>query len=541
MMRTTLIALFLAGSLASAGDTEAEKQYRDAWWRESSESDLPKALAAYRRAAAADGPAEVRAKALLKVAECLKRLDKAQEAMQVLDRLRKQHPTQRQVLAKADRLSKEWTAIDLRGSYSEWYRRYLFSPAFQQRVVDRVLVMSSDNDAAEWLLSLGEAAIPALREALKSKHAELVGDARDLLVLLGDLPPAKLMLDNQDWTRDSDVWSAILSASAESRAHVAQEITSPEPVARLLKAAATSPAALIKAMAGDAGARIATNDEKAAGAIIEALFYTRDTAVHQGIADLGVHPKSPVSLRPIAAEHLLEFGWIGGTANDWLEWARDCDKFDDRQAAFHRVGRTLRPGDEEVIDSVFDDLLEIGKIRRDLQFSLAGAFADGLQNNGMSQQLSWSPERLLTYFRVCLNPEEDDSTSKFIGALRSDRSRGTNVAQALLLEPEKFEFTEDDGFGQLWNVFSFNVDDPDEAMAQARWNRWIMRGIQRGWSTWTEERRLAVVRLAYHGLVGHASHQRALGELMTKMSEGQELSEKLAPAIKKLRERSDDC
>jgi len=159
----------------------------------------------------------------------------------------------------------------------------------------------------------------------------------------------------------------------------------------------------------------------------------------------------------------------------------------------------------------------------------------------MSLQLSWSPERLLTYLRVCLNPEDDDSTSEFIAALRSDRSRGTNVAQALLLEPEEFDFTDDDGFGQLWEVYAFNVDDPDEAMAQARWNRWIRYGIQRGWPTWTEERRLAVIKLAHYGLVGDPSHQRALGELLTKMSEGQELSEELAAAIKKLRERSDDC
>ncbi len=541
MMRTTLIALFLAASLAGAGDSEAEKQFRDAWWRESSESDLPKALAAYRRAAAADGPAEVRAKALLKVAECLKRLDKAQEAMQVLDRLRKEHPGQKEVLDKADRLVKEWTAIDLRTSYSDWYRRYLFSPEFQQDVVDRVLGLPNDEDAEAYLLSLGEAAIPALREAIKSKNAELVSSAMNLLLLLGDLPSAKLLLDDHEWAIHTNSWRAILDASADSRERVAREIDNPAPMAVLLQAAATSPAALLKALGEDAGARLAVENGEAAKALIEALYATRSPAVHRSLADLGVHPKSPAGVRELAAAGLVRNGWIGGTAEDWLEWARDCDVFDYRMAAYAAIGRTLRPGAEEVIDSVFGDLRDVGKIRRDLQTELSAAFAGGLRRNGLSLQLSWSPDRVLEYIRVCLNADDEDTTTEFIRWLRSDRSRGGNVANALLLEPEKFKFDDPAEAALPWYVYYFDLDDPDQALAQARWTRSMQRAILRNWETWDDVRKSAVLKLCSYGMIGYPAQQRALGKALIELTKGKELSAKLAGQIEALAERSDDC
>ena len=540
MMRTTLLSLFLAASLAAAGDSEAEKQYRDAWWRESSESDLPKALAAYRRAAVADGPAEVRAKAMLKVAECLKRLDQPSEAMQVLDKLRQEHPGQKEVLAKAERLVKEWTAIDLRKSYSEWYRRYLFSPEFQQDVVQRVLGLPDDEDAEAYLLSLGDAAVPALREAVKSKNADLVSSAMNLLLLLGDLPSAKLLLDDHEWSTRTDSWRAILDASAESRERIVREIDNPAPLAVLLKAAATSPAALLKALGEDAGARLAVENNEAAKAIIEALYATRSPAVHRSLADLGVHPKSPAGVRELAAAGLARSGWIGGTASDWLEWARDCDVFELRKAAYTGIGLRLRPGSEEVIDAVLDDLRDVGRIRRDLQTELSAAFATGLRRNGLSLQLSWSPERVLEYIRVCLNPDDEDSTTEFIRWLRSDRSRGGNVANALLLEPEKFKFDGPAELGLPWYVFYFDVDDPDQALAQARWARSMQRAILRNWETWNDVRKGAVLKLCSYGMIGHPPQQRALGKALIELTRGKEIPAKLAAQIKALAEREDD-
>ena len=85
------------------------------------------------------------------------------------------------------------------------------------------------------------------------------------------LPSAKLLLDDHDWAIDTKSWRAILDASADSRQRVAQAIDNPAPMAVLLKAAATSPAALLKALGGDAGARLAVENDEAANAIIEAL------------------------------------------------------------------------------------------------------------------------------------------------------------------------------------------------------------------------------------------------------------------------------
>ncbi|MFY7950840.1 MAG: hypothetical protein ACOVRP_16620, partial [Gemmatimonas sp.] len=59
----------------------AEAAYRDAWWEESGRGDLASALKGYLAAAAADGPAGVRAKALLAAGSAQQRLGKAESAI----------------------------------------------------------------------------------------------------------------------------------------------------------------------------------------------------------------------------------------------------------------------------------------------------------------------------------------------------------------------------------------------------------------------------------------------------------------------------
>jgi len=526
--------------LAAAGDTEAEKLYRDAWWRESSKADYKNALDVYRKAVAAAGPATVRAKALLKVADLLKRLGRTEEAMVVLEDLRKKFPNEREVLATADIRAKEWTAIDLRQSYSEWYRRYLFSPEFQQRVVDEVLTLADGDTAMSWLLSIGDAAVPALQEAVKSKNDELVDRAIPLLLRLDAIPPAAVLLERMEWAGEDYAWLAILRADAATGQRLRDESKGATTLAQLIKAAATSPAVLLQVLAGDTGGRAAIEMEEAVAAILSALHATGDATIHAGIADLAVHPKSPAALRPLAAAQMLQSGWLGASAADWLEFARDADKFEWRRTALVWAGRTLQPDDGQSIDAILDDIADVGTVKEDLRGQLAVDFSKGLILNGRSLQLAWSPERLQRFFEVCLHAHYEEENIKFLQSLRSNRTRGSNVLEAFLLDPTKFAPDENDEMGLLWSIFDFEGDDPDDAFAAARWTRWAQRAYLRKWAGWNDKQRIAALDMAYVGLVGRGRAQRELAEAIDELNDG-EVSDGVASSLKRLREREDDC
>ncbi|MHC4956064.1 MAG: tetratricopeptide repeat protein [Planctomycetota bacterium] len=541
MMRTTALTILLAAATAFAGDSEAEKQYRDAWWRESSQADINKALEAYLRAAAADGPEAVRAKALLKAADCYKRLGKPEEALRTLEELRSKFPAQKEVLATAAQRAKEWTAIDLRKSYSDWYRRYLFSPEFQQQVVDKVLNLPMDGDAANWLLSLGDAAVPALQEAVKSKNEELVASAMDLLLKLEAIPPARVLLDNPSWAEKEFAWQAILRAPDAARLTLRGEIDNPATVAVLLKASATSTGALIQAMAGDAGGKVAVEKPKVASAILGALHNTRDPKIHAALADLGVHPKSPAPLRPIAAGLIARGGWIGASATDWLEWSRDAEHWDMRTVGVEQAGSSLGLEDGEAIDAILGDIEDVGKVRDELRGQLGDAFAKGLLKNGRVLQLSWSPERLQRYLKVGLHYDYDDAPIDFLRKLRSNRTRGSNVVEAILLDPVRFAPAEDGELGMFEYVILFEHNQPDEAFAAARWAGWAKRVFLRKWESWDDKQKIAALDLALRGLAGGAKHQRELGKALTEMIKGKQVTDGARERIKELSEREDDC
>src|SRR5262245_39254558 len=74
---------------APKDDSAASKAYRDAWWAETGGGNLTQALEQYAKAADAEGPANVRARALYRRAVVLQRIGKTEDAVRALERLAK--------------------------------------------------------------------------------------------------------------------------------------------------------------------------------------------------------------------------------------------------------------------------------------------------------------------------------------------------------------------------------------------------------------------------------------------------------------------
>ena len=87
----------------------------------------------------AEGPASLKARALYKKAVVLQRIGRTEEAIRTLERLAKEYPGEAAPQADARARLAEWTAVDLKTSFAEWYQRYQYSPEFQAKIVDLVL------------------------------------------------------------------------------------------------------------------------------------------------------------------------------------------------------------------------------------------------------------------------------------------------------------------------------------------------------------------------------------------------------------------
>ena len=82
----------------------AELQLRDAWWAESGANDLSAALRGYLAAVAAEGPATVRARALLWAGRLQQRLGQSEQALASFERFLAQDAPAQDVRTVADRL-----------------------------------------------------------------------------------------------------------------------------------------------------------------------------------------------------------------------------------------------------------------------------------------------------------------------------------------------------------------------------------------------------------------------------------------------------
>ncbi len=214
--------------------TAAGKAYREAWWAETAGGNLTQAVELYGKAVDAEGPASVKARALYRKAVVLQRIGKTEEAIRTLERLAKDHPGEAGIQTDARARLAEWTAVDLKTSFAEWYQRYQYSPEFQAKIVDLVLKLGSSDpgangSASNEILTIGAPAIPALRQHVASPNASLRNRVVVALLQLGDVPPLESLRVTAQWRNDAACWEGLRSASAEERARLRSEAKADEP------------------------------------------------------------------------------------------------------------------------------------------------------------------------------------------------------------------------------------------------------------------------------------------------------------------------
>jgi len=229
LIALVLISLLLLAAPLRADDGEAVPEdsaaarlFRDAWWAETGAGALDKALVGYRKAAAAQGSDEIHARARYREALVLQRMGRTEDAVHALERLTKAYPGNEALLAKAKQRLDAWQPEDLRANFSDWYRRYRYGAAFQGKIVDLILKLGSldgnvSGAASQELLTIGEPALPALRENVTSPNARLRSAAVGLLIDMGVLPTPAALMGAVGWERMRGFWKLLLAAPEETK------------------------------------------------------------------------------------------------------------------------------------------------------------------------------------------------------------------------------------------------------------------------------------------------------------------------------------
>lgn len=214
---------------AADDQSPAGKAYREAWWAETSGGNLTQALELYAKVLEAEGASALKARALFRRALVLQRIGKTEEAIRALERLAKDFPGEAALQAEARARLSEWTAVDLKTSFEEWFRRYRFSPEFQAKIVDLVLKLGASDlgvSAAAYgeVLTIGEPALPALRQHLGSANSQLHDRVVSALLALKEVPSADALRRAATWRNDWNAWRVLTGAPPEVRARLKAEL-----------------------------------------------------------------------------------------------------------------------------------------------------------------------------------------------------------------------------------------------------------------------------------------------------------------------------
>jgi tetratricopeptide (TPR) repeat protein len=320
-------------------ESAASKAYRDAWWAETGGGNLNQALELYAKAIDAEGPASVKARALYRRAVVLQRIGKTEEALRALERLSKDFPGEAQLNTDARARLAEWTAVDLRSSFADWFKRYQYSPEFQAKVIDLVLRLGvpdeheADKTHRE-LLTIGEAAIPALKEHVRSKNTALQARALKTLLLLGVVPDELVEVAGWEgnWTNEAWAWVPILKLPAERATLLRARVKEEQYPGPALKAALGGPEKAI------AWLQTPGQGEQARGAMFSALttVLPKDSPLGDALADLAVAPGQAPAFRSSVAWWARQSG--RATAARVRAWAEYEDR-ELRQTAWWDVSQ----------------------------------------------------------------------------------------------------------------------------------------------------------------------------------------------------------
>ncbi len=371
-------------------DTAAGKAFREAWWAETGSGALDKALEGYRKAVDAEGSKAVKAKALYRMGIVLQRMGRTDEALQALGRLAKEFPQQTALHAKAQARLDEWTAVDLKTSFPEWYRRYQYSPEFQAKIVDLVLKLgdrtnNTAQSAKQELLTIGEPAVAALQAHSTSANVSIRRHVQEVLIDLGHMPPAASLLKNPGWQNRREFWVLVRGADAKDRAML-ETLVAEQPdhwAAKMITAGLAGREGVVKHMRTKNAGSVTVEamleawlgDDPDAAFFAELRAMVRDEAVND-------HARAALAKRLLASYPVVDGEDpqpFGVTPDDVIAWATS-DARGVRSVAWAAM-RLAATKDPRAVDAVAQYILDLRNILSDIK-STSGALFGLLRMQG---------------------------------------------------------------------------------------------------------------------------------------------------------------
>lgn len=495
---------------ANGATSAAEQQFRDAWWAESGRNDVDAALRGYLAAAAADGPASIRARANLFAGRLQQRQGQTEQALASFRRVVNDFANETESATAARTHLQELTAVDLRKNYDEWYERRLFSEEVQLAIlakIDQLTALvaappTSDrtpeeksartahearvNTVRAEIVAYGKGAVPALRKAALGRQQALAAQAIDLLFELDEMPPAEALMRHSEWANDAQQWQRVL----EQRFDGAVPATTGEWHGALFAAALRGPGAATSSAMQQMGAAC-----EAMRPLLVALLHFPEprqkllAALGDQATPLATRDAIDESLRSLEDKPVL-------TCAEWLLASADPLRDDLQRQAFQRVGWELRQGHANVFDDALRRLGDEQTFGDDRVRREAGAmFVQGLEINPVAELLPWTPERLQVVLGFAF--AGDCSIHDVLVRLRRNDATRAMVAAALLAEPSvlharlRREDAPDDNAGRL--RAHFGDYEPSETAAVAfrrQWQTALVVAAKASWPRYSDVQRL---------------------------------------------------
>lgn len=519
LVLTTVLATLPAQQPNPASTTTpAEVAFRDGWWAESGQGDLAAALTKYLAAAAADGPATVRGKALLSAGTVQQRLGKNESAIATFRQLLKDYPAAADLVEQARVHLRELTAVDLTVGYDEWYEKRLFTEEAQSQLLmkieslaglavklngsptneERQLLQNSRHLTRSEILAAGKAAIPGLRKSAESKNEQLADAAVDLLFELGELPPTTALRWLPGWTYDPSHWRKLLQAGKRTPMAVEVDRSTQD---RLVCAATQGPDALLEQVL----AVHEENNEDLVGAAAVALMQNGED-VRQRLGKAMSDRKVPLRTRKAMQQALCAAELKPAfTAVEWLELGNEPLVFELRVRAVSMAAHLIGADDGELLDTMFERV-ESSPLSTRPQFQQE--FAEGLLHNRSPLQVPWTRDRMRRF--VVLSCRSSDSSSVTVTSVwRSDDLLRAMLAEALLqaptvmrdvLLPPVGQATPDRSLAELlqWQ----EIEEPQAELLGGRWNHNLRDVLTAAWGGWSPDERTAALSVLSQAVQG---------------------------------------
>jgi len=486
--------------------TPAEQAFRDGWWAESGQGDLNGALTKYLAAAAAEGPAPVRAKALLNAGAVQQRLGKSESAIATFRQLLKEHPAEAETVEQARVHLRELTAVDLTQGYDEWYERRLFGEEVQLQILDKIQALArelAEPAAAEHdartvqvqrqqairgeILAFGKGSVPALRKTCESGSEALAEAAVEMLFELRQVPPFEALCRLEGWTYDSACWRLLLGGSSEHRSQAAE----PSRHERLVFAALTGANSL-----ADTVLQVTFSDEYNPVAPIATALMQRDAESRQRIREAMMQRQVPLATRTALQSALVECEPKPPfTAAEWLAIGEDPLVFELRGTAVDMTARLLGEADGALLDTLLERVATAPPSTRS-QF--VDRLAAGLRSNGSPLVVPWTAARLGKLVHLGGTSADSDIAAVF-RVIRADAELRAMLVTAVFADPvamqERFCPTGDDAPQPrklLRDMLDWSsLDDQQGELLALRWHTSVRDVLAAAWPGWNDKVRIA--------------------------------------------------